>query len=76
MTLKNQGHWKWYEWVKLNMYYHHAKFDIYHIYSVLENHNIKVIATYVHSASLTLIIAHSHFFMRVKKIHLFAQAVV
>ena len=34
MTLKcNQGHWKLYEWVKLNEYYHHAKFDIYYIYS-------------------------------------------
>ena len=31
-TLKyNQGHWKWYEWEKLNKYYCHAKFDIYYI---------------------------------------------
>ena len=37
VTLKyNQGHWKWYERVKLNEFYHHAKFDIY-IYSVREN---------------------------------------
>ena len=29
MTLKSsQGHWKWYEWVKLNEYYHHAKFEL------------------------------------------------
>ena len=44
MTLKyNQGHWKWYEWVKRNEYYHHAKFDIYYIiYSVRENRNVKI----------------------------------
>ena len=47
VTLKyNQGHWKWYAWVKLNEYYHHAKFDIYHVYSVWENRNIKVFDTY------------------------------
>ena len=34
MTLKyNQGHWKWYGCVELKEYYHHAKFDIYHLYS-------------------------------------------
>ena len=38
----NQGHWKWYEWVKLNQYYHNAVFDIYQICSVRENHNVKV----------------------------------
>ena len=27
----NQGHRKWYECVKLNEHYHHAKFDIYNI---------------------------------------------
>ena len=32
---------KRYEWVKLNEQYHHARFDIYHIYSVTENHNVK-----------------------------------
>ena len=52
VTLKyNQGHCKWYELVKLNEYYHRAKFDIYHIYSVQENCNIKVFATYRHLAS-------------------------
>ena len=51
MTLKyNQGHGKWYEWVKLNNYYHHAKFDLHHTYSVQENHNVKVFATYGHLA--------------------------
>ena len=52
VTLKyNQGHWKWYGWVKLNEYYHHAKFDIYHIHSVQENCNVKVFATYRHLVS-------------------------
>ena len=32
-----QGHWKWYEQLQLNKEYHHAKFDIYHIYSVWGN---------------------------------------
>ena len=51
VTLKsNHGHWKWYEWVKLNECYHHAEFDIHHIYIVRENHNIKVFATYGHLA--------------------------
>ena len=51
MTLKyNQGHWEWYEWVKLSEYYRHAKFDvIYHIYSVRKNCNIKIFGTYVES---------------------------
>ena len=41
VTLKyNQGHWQWYEWVKLNEYYHHALLDIYHIYRVQENCNL------------------------------------
>ena len=32
VTLKyNRGRWQWYEWVKLNEYYHRAKFDIYHM---------------------------------------------
>ena len=52
MTLKyNQGHWKWYESVKLNDYYHHAKFDIYHMYSVRENCNVKLFAKYGQSAA-------------------------
>ena len=51
MTLEyNLGHRKLYEWVKLNEYYHHAKFDIFHIYSVRENCNIKVFDTYTHLA--------------------------
>ena len=56
----NHGHWKWYEWVKLNKYYHHAKFEIYHSYCVWQNCNVKVFATYGNSADkpagLTLII--------------------
>ena len=40
----------WYEQVELNKLYHQAKFDIYHIYSVQENRNVKVFATYGHSA--------------------------
>ena len=51
----NQGHWKGYEWVKLHEFYHHAKFDIYHIYSDQENLNVKFFATYG-PASLMLII--------------------
>ena len=51
VTLKhNQGPCKWYEWVKLNEYYHRAKFDISHIYSVQENFNVKVFASYGYSA--------------------------
>ena len=50
VTLKyNQGHWKWYGWVKLNEYHHHAKIDIYHIYSVRENRNVEEFATHGHS---------------------------
>ena len=45
VTLKyGHGHWKWYEQVKLNKQCHHAKFDIYYIYRVQENCNIKVFA--------------------------------
>ena len=43
MTLKyGQSYWKWYEQVKLNEKYHHAKFHIYDIYDVWENPNFKV----------------------------------
>ena len=57
MTLKyNQGHWKWDDWIKLNEYYPYAKFDIYYIYSVRENRNVKVFATYNRPADLSLII--------------------
>ena len=48
MTLKcSEGHGKWYEWVKLSEYYHHAKTDlyIYCINAVQENCNIKVVPT-------------------------------
>ena len=45
------GHWKWYEWVKLNENYHYAKLDLHCIYSVRENHNVKVFATHRQSAS-------------------------
>ena len=38
------------EWVKLNEYYHQAKFDFYHTDSVQENHNVIVFATYRWSA--------------------------
>ena len=35
LTLKyGEGHWKWYEQIKLNEQYHHAKFDIYYFYGV------------------------------------------
>ena len=28
VTMKySQGHWKWYDWIKLNEFYHHEKFD-------------------------------------------------
>ena len=41
VTLKyGQGHRKWYEQVKLNEYYHQAKFDIQHIYDVRENRSV------------------------------------
>ena len=43
MTLKyGQGHCKWYEQVKLNEKYHHAKFDTYYSYGVWVNPNVKV----------------------------------
>ena len=35
---------------KLNEYYHHIKFDIFHVYSVRENRNVKAFATYEQSA--------------------------
>ena len=34
-------HWKWYEQVKLNKRYDYAKSDLYHIYGVWVNPNIK-----------------------------------
>ena len=52
VTLKyNHGPWRWYEWVKLNEYYHHLKSDIYHIYSVRKNCNLTVFDTHGHSAA-------------------------
>ena len=51
MTLKyNQGHWNWYERVKLSDYYQHVQFYIYYIYGVRENLNVEVFATYGHWA--------------------------
>ena len=59
---------------KFDKYYHHAKFDIYHIYRVQENCNVIVFATNGQSAShlssqqsiylagLTLIITKTHIF--------------
>ena len=41
----SQGHWKWYEQVKLNEWYHHATVDIYHIHSVQEYRNVNVFVT-------------------------------
>ena len=38
----SQGHWKWYDWIKLNEFYHHEKFDTDRIYSVQESRNSKV----------------------------------
>ena len=44
MTLKyGKGHWKWYQQVALNESYNHAKFDIYYIYGVWKNPNVKVL---------------------------------
>ena len=37
-----QDHWKWYEQVTLSDLYQQAKCDIYHIYGVWENPNVKV----------------------------------
>ena len=37
-----QGHWKWYEQVKLYEQYHHMKSDVYHFYGVWVNPNVKV----------------------------------
>ena len=42
MILKcNQGHWKWYELVKLNKNYQHARFGIYQIYNVREKSQLQ-----------------------------------
>ena len=61
VTLKyNQGHRKWYEWVKLDEIYQHAQSDVYHVYSARENRIVKIFATNERSArrpaSLALII--------------------
>ena len=55
-------HWKWYEWAKLNEYYHHAMFDSYHIYSVWKNWSFCHIQTLSWPASLTLIITQANTF--------------
>ena len=67
----NQGHRKLYEWVKLNEDYQHAKFDISHIYSVRENSNVKVCATYGQSAGrpITGHYKDSHFSCESKLAH-------
>ena len=36
-----QGQRKWHKWVKLNEYYHHTKYDNYHIHSVREIATLK-----------------------------------
>ena len=62
VTLKQgHGHWKWHEQVKLNEQYHHAMSNIYQIYSLQENCNVKVFAMQGnHLASQTLIITQTH----------------
>ena len=56
---------KLYEWIKLSEYYHQAKFDIYHVYSVHENCKVKAFVTCGQLDSwqtgLTLIITDFHF---------------
>ena len=73
VTLKyNPGHWKWYEWVKLNdrkTIMQSLTFIII-IYSLRKNHNIKVFDTFGHlvgrtahyPTGLTLIITQAHIF--------------
>ena len=53
--------WRRCEWVELNEYYHHAKFDIYHISGVWENPNIKSFCP-SRPASLTPIIIYTPIF--------------
>ena len=54
-----------------------SKFDNHHIYSVREKPNIKVFATYRHSAGLTLIITLTHVFhMSQKPYSVLGQAVL
>ena len=64
----NQGYWKKYEWVQVNKYYHHAKFEIYQSYNVRENHTVYGFFVFfchmqkiVRQAGPTLIITYSHF---------------
>ena len=55
--------------MKLNEYYHSVKFDIYHTYSVRENHNVNIFATYGQSAVRPALHSSLHrrtFFMSVK----------
>ena len=74
MILKyGQGHWRWYEQIKLPKQNHHAKFDIHHFYGVWENCNVTVfIMSYNHpagqqQANRTLIISQTHNFNVSKK---------
>ena len=63
--LETQSRSQWYEWVKLNKYYHHAKFDICHVYSVRENRTVIFffnIRTIGWPAGLTLINTYTHIF--------------
>ena len=46
----------------LKEYYHHAKFDIYYIYSIQENCNVEHFAMPSQPKSLTLIIIMTHIF--------------
>ena len=66
----NQGHRKWYEWVKLQEYHHHAQAYIYHSYSVQKNHSVQVSATNRHGlAGLTLTVTETRLFNPVKEPH-------
>ena len=60
MNLKyNQGHWKWYEWVKLNEYYL-ANIDVHPIIAS-EKMTMLNFGTYRHLASTTLILTETQF---------------
>ena len=60
---QGQCHWKWYEWVQFNKYYHQAKFWHWlHSYSVQENPDIKICAQQRNTDHYS----DSHFFTCVK----------
>ena len=56
-----------YEWVKLKEYYHHAKFDISHIFGARESRNIKAFATHRPRAALHWSLQKTHIFHVSKK---------